>query len=273
MAIPLLLTSVASQAGHHASATAGDERALGVGVTELAPDAANAKGLDHGVRVDVVKPGSPAAAAGLQAGDILIEMGGKAVYSGERLRWLVKQAPENEPVPVKFLRNDATQTASVRFGTADDAGAEASAGGGAPGWPALGIRFQPITPDLRSAMGLSDDRGVLVTEVADDGAAKKAGIAVGDVIVRIDRRTIRSGQDLRRAVGFFNPGDTVAVEVVRNRATQVLSAQLGSVNPALMGQLSGPHGGHHSMMGPHGWMPHGSMMGPHGAHPYCHKMP
>jgi membrane-associated protease RseP (regulator of RpoE activity) len=75
------------------------------------------------------------------------------------------------------------------------------------------------------------DRGVLVTNVATDSAAAKAGMVSGDVLLRIDRREIRSLGDVYRALAFFDPGETVEVEVLRDGENQVLEATFGGRMP------------------------------------------
>jgi S1-C subfamily serine protease len=60
------------------------------------------------------------------------------------------------------------------------------------------------------------DRGVLVTNVATDSAAAKAGVVSGDVLLRIDRREIRSLGDVWRALAFFDTGETDVLELLRD---------------------------------------------------------
>jgi serine protease Do len=261
LAVPLLAMSMAvaanphhgMMAGHGSALTAGP--VLGVGVSDLSPDTLSARGLEHGVRVETVAADSPAAAAGLQAGDVLVEMGGKAVYSGERLKWLVGQAPAGEPIAVKFLRGDSTQTASVTFASGATDRAQGGAEARSSGWPVLGLRFQPMTPDLRAASGAPDGLGVVVTQVMDQGPAARAGLAVGDVIVRIDRRAIHGAQDVQRALGFFNPGDTVEIEVIRAQQRETVTATLGDAGGRMLG---------------HGLPMWGHGMPPMGMAPGCH---
>jgi S1-C subfamily serine protease len=245
-AVPILTTSLAAVANPHHGAATGGDRMLGVGVSDLSPETLDARGLEHGVRVETVAPSSPAAAAGLKDQDILVEMGGKAVYSGERLRWLVRQAPADQAIPLKVLRGDAPQSVTVQFPAAPAAPAaparpaQAQGADQTQGWPVLGLRFQPMTPDLRAASGAPEGLGVVVVDVSTQGAAAAAGIAAGDVITRIDRRSIHSPQDIQRALGFFDPGDSVEIEVLRETQPKILTARLGSNESLVPGH---PHVG------------------------------
>jgi S1-C subfamily serine protease len=254
LVVPLVALSVAVSANPHHGSSPPPARTLGVGVINLSSEALSARGLEHGVLIQTVAPGSPAAAAGLQAEDVLVEMGGKPVYSAERLQWLVRQATEGEAIPVKLQRGEGLQTTSVAFpvASADAQAAETSAPSG--GWPVLGVRFQPMTPDLRAAFGAPEDVGVLVAEVMGAGAAEKAGVTAGDIIVRIDRRVIRSAHDVHRALGFFNPGESVELELVRGGQRRVVTAQLGGAGGDVVGKRCDGHGpGAHPVAEPHGW--------------------
>jgi serine protease Do len=80
----------------------------------------------------------------------------------------------------------------------------------------LGVMIQNITPELKEKLGLSTDEGALVSDVAADGPAQKAGIKRGDVILQFDGKAIRSSRDLPFVVASTPIGKTVGVEVMRD---------------------------------------------------------
>lgn len=88
---------------HGAAMPAG--RTLGVMVAALDHAALDELGLGYGIRVVRVQPGSAAEAAGIEAEDIILEFDGKPVYSGDRLRWLVRKGDEDRTVEIKLQRN------------------------------------------------------------------------------------------------------------------------------------------------------------------------
>lgn len=96
---------------HGAAMPAG--RTLGVMVAPLDHAALDEMGLGYGMRVVKVQPGSAAEAAGIQAEDIILEFDGKPVYSGERLRWLVRKGDEDRTVGIKLQRDKETITLSA----------------------------------------------------------------------------------------------------------------------------------------------------------------
>ena len=87
----------------------------------------------------------------------------------------------------------------------------------------IGVRPMEMTPDLRAHLGAPRDAGVLVGEVEADGPAAKAGLQVGDVVTAVDGEKIESGADLSRAIRSKKSGETVKLEVLRDKAKKTLS--------------------------------------------------
>ncbi|MEM1182331.1 MAG: PDZ domain-containing protein [Acidobacteriota bacterium] len=80
----------------------------------------------------------------------------------------------------------------------------------------LGVEITSLTPDLRRHFGVSDDEGVMIGKIVDDSAAQRAGLAVGDIVTRVDGRTIEGAWDLTAAIRESEGGDTVMVEYWRD---------------------------------------------------------
>jgi membrane-associated protease RseP (regulator of RpoE activity) len=79
----------------------------------------------------------------------------------------------------------------------------------------LGISYQEISGQLAGYFKLSEDAGVLVTDVDEDGPAAKAGLKAGDVILAFDGKAVRDGDDLRRGVRDAETGRELALKVQR----------------------------------------------------------
>jgi serine protease Do len=90
----------------------------------------------------------------------------------------------------------------------------------------LGLAFQVLTHDLAAAKGLDDTRGALVSEVEPGGAAAKAGIVPGDVIVAINGSPIVHAEELPLRVARNQPGTIVDVTVIRDHQRRDVKAQL-----------------------------------------------
>ncbi len=92
----------------------------------------------------------------------------------------------------------------------------------------LGVRLQPLTVDIKEAMGLDQDlKGVLINEVIEDSPAKNAGLMKGDVIVKIDEEPVRTVSGASRLISDHSPGDEVEIEIVREGKHKTLEVTLG----------------------------------------------
>ena len=90
----------------------------------------------------------------------------------------------------------------------------------------LGVRLLEMTPELRAHYGAPPEAGVLVAAVEKESPASKAGIQVGDIITRAGGERIESVGDLSRAVRHAKAGDTLNVEVSRDRASRQLAVKV-----------------------------------------------
>jgi membrane-associated protease RseP (regulator of RpoE activity) len=90
----------------------------------------------------------------------------------------------------------------------------------------LGIDLLELTPELRRHFGAGDSAGVLVAHVESGSPAADAGVAVGDVLVSIDDKPVKSSWSLRDLVAPRKAGDQVTLEVVRDGARRDLRATL-----------------------------------------------
>ena len=91
----------------------------------------------------------------------------------------------------------------------------------------IGVSIQNLTKDLADSLGLSRTDGAVVGTVEDDSPAAKAGIEPGDVVLKLDGRTIESSSDLSRAVRAMRPGQKVAVTVWRAGKARELTVTVG----------------------------------------------
>jgi len=88
---------------------------------------------------------------------------------------------------------------------------------------AIGIALIDITPELRGHFGAPRDAGAMIGEVGKDSPAARAGLEVGDVVISVDGEPVSSGWDVARAVRRREIGETVKLEVVRNKAVRTMA--------------------------------------------------
>ncbi len=90
----------------------------------------------------------------------------------------------------------------------------------------LGVRLIGVTDELRKHYGAPEDAGVLVGRVEPDSPAAKAGIQVGDLITKVDGDEVESSRDLSREIRRKDKGDSVKLEIVRDRSVRELTVTL-----------------------------------------------
>ena len=91
----------------------------------------------------------------------------------------------------------------------------------------LGVSVEDLDEDMADALGISSRRGALVRSVVDDSPARRAGIRSGDVITRVNDRSIADSEDLMTAVRGLNEGPA-RITVVRRGSSQTLTANIAA---------------------------------------------
>ncbi len=91
----------------------------------------------------------------------------------------------------------------------------------------LGVSMQELTDKLAKESGIEDDfYGVYVAEVASGGAAEKAGIKSGDIIVSIDNSAVKTPSDIQEKINGYRPDDEIAVTLLRDGKSVEVKARL-----------------------------------------------
>jgi serine protease Do len=93
----------------------------------------------------------------------------------------------------------------------------------------LGVMIQEIDSDLAKQFGLSDTKGVLIAQVNKDSPAEKAGIKVGDVILRFDGKAVEDTSYLRNLVAATVPGTKADVVVLRDGKEKTIRVTIGTL--------------------------------------------
>lgn len=180
---------------------------LGVYIQRLTPELARQFGLKEpsGALVGEVIDDSPAAAAGIRAGDVIVEFDGRRVQDDRHLRLMAAQTRPGSEVRVKLLRDGKETTVRVKLGELPEEGGLARAGrsgglrrGGQPS-PLDGVVVDDLTPRNREMYGIPANlRGALVVEVDPDSVAAQQGLRPGDVILEINRQRVTNADQAVR---------------------------------------------------------------------------
>jgi len=172
---------------------------LGVMIGELTKDVADYFKLDStkGVMVNEVLEGSPAQKAGLQVGDIILKMDDRDVEGVGPLRNRIAAVTPGTKVKLLIYRNGKEQTVTVSVGELSDTSSRAEA-------PELskklGLTVQNLTEDMSRYYGLRSNEGVVVSSVASDGLAFRAGIRPGTIILSVNLTKVHSVDEFHKAL-------------------------------------------------------------------------
>jgi serine protease Do/serine protease DegQ len=98
----------------------------------------------------------------------------------------------------------------------------------------LGVVVQDMTPDLARAFGIESARGAVINRVFPGSAADASGLLEGDIVIRIGDRRIDGSADLRNTVGLLQPGESVAVEFIRDGEVREITARIESAARAVL---------------------------------------
>jgi serine protease Do len=195
---------------------------LGVAIQQVTQGLADSFGMPspNGALVSSVEPGSPAAKAGLKPGDIITKLDGQQVTDSASLPAQIAQTKPGTRLTIQVLRGGKPHDVEVTLGTLKERPL-ARASGSEQDHKALGLTVRPLTPQERRETG--DDHGLLVEEA--DGAAARAGIRPGDVILSVNAVPVDDARRLRELVQ--NSGGHVAVLVERDGVRQYVPVEAG----------------------------------------------
>jgi serine protease Do len=187
---------------------------LGIVIQEMTPELAEGFGVkpDTGVLVADVMKESPAEAAGLKAGDVIVEFDGTPIKDVSDLQRRVAAVEPGHATPLTVIRDKASTPLTVKIG---EQPGEETAAAAQPKEETLGLTVETLTPEMVQRFKLTAKSGVVVTEVAPDSSGDQAGIRPGDAILEINRQAIKDVETFRRIIGSVKPGDAVPVYLQR----------------------------------------------------------
>ena len=186
---------------------------LGVRIQTVNEEMAEALGMERamGALVADVTDGGPAKAGGVEAGDVIIKFDGRDVEQMRDLPRMVADTEVGKAVRVVVFRKGKTLTLKVTIALLDEADQPAAPGADSDGsddsGPAavelsvFGVTLSPMSDALRGQFNIADDiTGVVVTEVAEGGAAAEKGIRPGDVIVEVGQEPVTTPGEVEEKV-------------------------------------------------------------------------
>ena len=196
---------------------------LGIGVIDLTPRAAEAFGLEStdGAMVNNVLPGLPAEKGGLEPGDIILEVDEIKVTNTRQLIDYVSAKGPDAKVELKVLREGKRINRTIELSERPSEVAEGDQDSGSEegGIEWLGLRYQDLTPGLRSSHGMPEDlMGVWINEISPRSPLYDEGVRAGEVInviTEVNGQRVDSVASFEDAVRNAESGSRLRVYIRR----------------------------------------------------------
>jgi serine protease Do len=203
---------------------------LGVQIQPVTAGIADSLGLKkaEGAMVDEPQRGSPAAAAGIESGDVITAVNGTPVKDARDLARTIGMLAPNTEIKLDIVRQGQEKTVSVRLGQMpDEQQARANTERATPtgGVPHLGVTLAPAN-DVAGAGA----KGVVVTEVDPDGPAAEQGFQRGNIILDVGGKPVANVGDVRSALSEAKAQGKhqVLMRVKMGDATRFVAVPLGN---------------------------------------------
>jgi serine protease Do len=199
---------------------------LGVTIQPVTAELAKGFGLpdQSGALVASVQEGSPAARAGVKAGDVITQYDGHKVSRSSELPRMVADTPAGRPVPITIVRGGKPVSLSAKIAALEEEPGPIAARSQEK--QNLGLGVETLTPGVARELGLPPGRGVVVRSVGDASPAADAGIRPGDVLVEVDHQRVASVAEMKRVLDR-HPENTPVVVLLR-RDDQNLYVAVGT---------------------------------------------
>jgi serine protease Do len=190
---------------------------LGVTIQPLTAELAKGFNVTEGTGALVagVQDGSPAARAGIKAGDIITQYDGQKVATTADLPKLVAATTVGRQVPVTVVREGKTVALNVTIARMDEPGQPVLAQAEEERGP-LGLTVETVTPSMARDLKLAEPRGVVVRGVRSGSPAENAGLRAGDVITEVNHKAVADAAQMKRALEKHATGAPVVVMITRD---------------------------------------------------------
>ncbi|MBT6180447.1 MAG: Do family serine endopeptidase [Halieaceae bacterium] len=201
---------------------------LGVSIQNVDRTLAESFDLDRprGALVAQVGKDSPAERAGIESGDIIVEVGGEQIEVSADLPHVIGLIAPGSKVPVSVIREGKERSIRVEIGALEaNEVPRVAAKASEPGTlQALGMVVRELQETDENPSGLRG--GVLVTKVDDESAADESGVRAGDILTRVGRTPISRLADMESAIEQIKPGDSLSLRLIRQGSPQFIGIKV-----------------------------------------------
>jgi len=200
---------------------------LGIYPQDITPAMARAFGEKEmaGILVGDVSPDSPAKAAGLQRGDILLDVNGKPVNDSNQLRMSISMMKPGTDITVKYFRSGAEHSANIKLAEMPNESASNGSNGQNNGSnKALeGVEVANLTPSIARELNVpGSTKGVVVTDIDPASKMADSGLQKGDIIQEVNHQPVNNVSEFENAIR--KGGDNPLLLVNRDGRTLFIAA-------------------------------------------------
>ena len=200
---------------------------LGVLIQDVTLDLAESFGMKQprGALVAKVLPDSPARAAGIKVGDVIVKFDNKEVINSANLPPIVGSTKVGVEIPVEVVRNSRSKVVRVTLGELPEESEDEVRPDKTDGDKTnrLGITVSALTEEQMAEQNVSG--GVLVTKIVN-GPASRAGIRRGDIILSVDGDSVKGVRHFKGVVDDLPAGKTVPMLVQRGGSPTFIAVKV-----------------------------------------------
>lgn len=194
---------------------------LGVFIQDVTEDLAKALDLEtpSGVLVSSVQEDSPAEEAGLKSEDVILQLDGKEVKNSTELRNLVASNSPNTTVTLKILRHGKKKDVRVKLGEFPEEAQSQPTAVATKTKERIGIEVANLSSSLVDRYELKIKKGgVVITNVRSGSVAAQSGLRPGDVILKVNRKSVENVARYNELMEDVKPGDSLLFYIQRGEA-------------------------------------------------------
>jgi serine protease Do len=176
---------------------------LGVVIQNVDKDLAESFGLKQarGILISEVQKDSPASAAGLLQGDVILRLDGVELEDVSDLRNRVALLKPKSKAMVEIMRNGREKKIQVSIGEQPANFSKRSPGSnGDESLDQYGLTLQELTPELAKKFEYEENSGLIISDVASGGSAEAAGLKPGQLVEEVNRERVSNLKDLAKAL-------------------------------------------------------------------------
>jgi len=178
-------------------------------------------GVEYGIQVFGIVDDSPAAEAGMQKDDIILELDGNKLFNYDQFTKMLKLYKPGQKVKLKIYRDGEYKTLKLTLANKEDFEPK-------PEYKAyLGVYLTDLSEKGYEKKGLNTSYGVLISDVVDDGPCAEAGVLGGDVMLDLAGQHVYTSDQISKMLASMEPEQSVNVDVFRDGEYKTFAVVLG----------------------------------------------